>query len=396
MPVLAKHHGIRVIELDNGTRPIEVVKQSVIGIIGTAPDADAVAFPLDENILIISNLEQAAKLGRDGTLLTQIESIFAQGGATIIVRRIDVGIDAAATLANVVGDLATKTGIYGFLDASSNVKVEPKILIAPSFTMAYTGVLKNPAAVALQTMADKLRGICILEATNTSKEAAVAYRDLHGHERSYIIAQSVKIYDTASQTSLDKSVVGAVAGLIVKRDKSVGTHHSPSNQIINGITGVNRAVDFKLSDPDSEATYLDNNQVNCIVSIQGDLKLWGNEMATNDTSKRFINVRRTADLIADSVEEAFVWAMDKPNTSGLAHEVIERVGAFLRIMINGGAILGGEVWFDKSLNPIDALMQGALSVSFDQEVPAPMKDLRFYMSRNSDYYLQEFDQLKAA
>ena len=45
-------HGIEVVELDDGPRPIRTVKSSVIGLIGTAPEADAKKFPLDTPILI--------------------------------------------------------------------------------------------------------------------------------------------------------------------------------------------------------------------------------------------------------------------------------------------------------------------------------------------------------
>ena len=38
-------HGVEVIEIDAGPRPIQTVKSSVIGIVGTAPDADPDAFP---------------------------------------------------------------------------------------------------------------------------------------------------------------------------------------------------------------------------------------------------------------------------------------------------------------------------------------------------------------
>lgn len=33
-------HGVEIIEIDDGTRPIEIARSSVIGLIGTAPDAD--------------------------------------------------------------------------------------------------------------------------------------------------------------------------------------------------------------------------------------------------------------------------------------------------------------------------------------------------------------------
>ena len=37
-------HGVEVIEIDTGPRQIQTAKSSVIGLVGTAPDADAEAF----------------------------------------------------------------------------------------------------------------------------------------------------------------------------------------------------------------------------------------------------------------------------------------------------------------------------------------------------------------
>ena len=33
-------HGIEIVQIDDGARPIQTVRSSVIGVIGTAPDAD--------------------------------------------------------------------------------------------------------------------------------------------------------------------------------------------------------------------------------------------------------------------------------------------------------------------------------------------------------------------
>lgn len=40
-------HGVEVVEIDSGPRPIQTVRSSVIGIVGTAPRADEAAFPLN-------------------------------------------------------------------------------------------------------------------------------------------------------------------------------------------------------------------------------------------------------------------------------------------------------------------------------------------------------------
>ena len=34
-------HGAEVVEIDNGARPIRTAQSGVIGLVGTAPDADA-------------------------------------------------------------------------------------------------------------------------------------------------------------------------------------------------------------------------------------------------------------------------------------------------------------------------------------------------------------------
>ena len=73
-------HGVEVVEIDNGPRPIRTVRSSVIGLIGTAPDLDAAirpatfaddeswnaakaAFPLNTPVLIAGSRREAAKLG---------------------------------------------------------------------------------------------------------------------------------------------------------------------------------------------------------------------------------------------------------------------------------------------------------------------------------------------
>jgi len=44
------HHGVRVIEINGGTRPIRTVSTAVIGVVCTGEDADKDAFPLDRPV----------------------------------------------------------------------------------------------------------------------------------------------------------------------------------------------------------------------------------------------------------------------------------------------------------------------------------------------------------
>jgi phage tail sheath protein FI len=45
-------HGVEALELDTGIRPIRTVRSAVIGLIGTAPDAEDNVFPLNTPVLI--------------------------------------------------------------------------------------------------------------------------------------------------------------------------------------------------------------------------------------------------------------------------------------------------------------------------------------------------------
>lgn len=135
-------HGVEVVEIDDGRRPIQTVRSSVIGLIGTAPDADAAAFPPNTPVLIAGNRTEAAKLdlggNGEGTLPEAIDAVFDQYGAVVIVVRVEEGTTEAETLANILGGVDAATGAYegvhAFLAAESVVGQTPRILIAPGFT----------------------------------------------------------------------------------------------------------------------------------------------------------------------------------------------------------------------------------------------------------------------
>ena len=78
-------HGIEVVQVDSGARTVKTVSSSVIGIVGTAPDADSAKFPINKPVLIPGSLTEAAHLGTEGTLPDAINGIFDQTGAVVIV-----------------------------------------------------------------------------------------------------------------------------------------------------------------------------------------------------------------------------------------------------------------------------------------------------------------------
>ncbi|MGE4296929.1 MAG: phage tail sheath subtilisin-like domain-containing protein [Desulfovibrionaceae bacterium] len=395
-------HGCEVVEITDGIRAIQTVKSSIIGLIGTAPDADAATFPLNKPVLLLGEPRKAALLGADGTLKDAIDAIYDQCSALVVVVRVEEGVDLAATISNIIGDATLMTGVHAFKAAQSEAKVIPRILVAPGFTSLRPEdaenpgtYLANPVVAELQGIADELRSVIIADGPNTTYADAITYREDWGSARIYVVDPFVKVWDTDLAAAVSLPASARVAGLIAKMDNDNGFWWSPSNKVIAGIVGVARPIGFTLSNPNCEANLLNENEVATIVQADG-YRLWGNRTTSDDPQWAFLSVRRTADMIYESIEAAMLWAMDRPMSANLVLDVQGSVNAYLRHLRAQGAILGGKVWLDPELNTATTLSAGKLYVDFDIEPPAPLERLTWRAHRNSGYYDELVDQVLKA
>ncbi len=386
MAGLSYLHGIETIEVLKGARPVQTVRSSVLAIIGTAPDADETAFPLNEAVAVIGGASAVADLGLTGTLPDAFDAIFAQGvGVTAVVVRVAEGLDAAATIQNIVGSAIAKTGVHAFSSAKSELGLSPRIFIAPGFTSQRIADGSNPVVAELLGIATRRRGIIIADGPNSTKEAALEYRTDWGSDRVYIIDPGVKVLEGGVTVVKPASAFAAGVGLRVDRDE--GFHVSWSNHEIYGITGTARSIEFAWGDRDTEANYLNENRIATIIREDG-LRLWGNETTSSEPLNKFLSVRRTHDIIMDSVEEAHRSFMDKPFSVQLLVDIAETVNGYLRILQARGVTLGGAVWIDPALNTKESWLNGDLFVSYDAEAPAPLQHLTFQFNRNTGYYAE--------
>ena len=378
-------HGVEVVELDGGARPIRTVKSSVIGLIGTAPDADATKFPLNTPVLIAGSRTEAATLGANGTLPQAIDGIMDQAGAMVVVIRVKEGTGATATadtLANVIGGVDATTGqyqgVHTLLAAESVLGVAPKILIAPGFT-------EQQAVVSeMLGIADRLRAVVIADGPSTNDAAAITYRELFGSSRIYIVDPAARVFDTKTATEIIQPMSARVAGIIARSDNERGFWHSPSNQEIYGIIGTERAVDFTLGDPNARANLLNEKDVATVIQKKG-FRLWGNRTCSSDPKWAFLSVRRTADMINESLLRAHLWAVDRNITKTYIEDVTEGVNAYLRDLQAQGAILGGSCWADPDLNTPANIAQGKVFFDFDFTAPSPAEHITFRSSLVNDY-----------
>lgn len=350
-------HGVRVVEVNSGARTVRNTSSSVIGIIGTAPEADVEMFPLDKPVLITGSSSEAAKLGTSGTLPTAIEGILAQTGAIIVVIRIEEGEDNEATLLNVIGDVnadadGSYTGLQAFLASQSNLGVIPRILIAPGFC-------DQAVITEMIPIAERLRGIVVADAPNTSDSVALTFATTCSSQRVYVVYPEVI---NIKGDSVPASPY--VAGIIARTDNENGFWCSPSNKIINGIIGLSKSIDFSFGDSACKANYLNENNVATIINQDG-FRLWGNHTTSNDSSYKFLCVRRTADIIGDSILRAHLWAVDRNIVKNYLTDVTESVNAFMAKLKSQGAILYGKCFANKELNSAANIMDGKVYFDFE-------------------------------
>ncbi len=75
------HHGVRVVEVNDGTRSITTVSTAIVGMVCTGDDADASMFPLNKPVLLTDVLTASGKAGESGTLARSLDAI-ADAGKT--------------------------------------------------------------------------------------------------------------------------------------------------------------------------------------------------------------------------------------------------------------------------------------------------------------------------
>lgn len=387
-------HGVEVLEIDAGPRPIRTISTGIIGVVGTAPGADPAAFPLNTPVMVAGSRREAALLDATedgtggGTLPGALDGIFDQAGAVVIVVRVEPGADEAATLANIIGGVNAGTGqfegLHALVGAESVVGHAPRILCAPGWTHQRPGDLANPVVAELEGIADRIGAVIIADGPNTTDAAAQTYAGDWGTSgRVYVIDPWVKVMNSDGNL-VDEPASARVAGVIARTDNDIGFWVSPSNQGIFGIVGTSRPVDFKLGDQSSRANLLNANAVTTIIRQDG-FRLWGNQVPTGDAKWQFLCVRRTADVLNESIQRAHLWAVDRAITKTYIEDVVEGVNGFIALLVAQGALLGGNCWADPDLNTAASIQNGQVWFNFDFTPPYPAERVTFRSHLVNDY-----------
>src|SRR5690554_3466303 len=378
------HHGVRVIEINEGTRAIRTISTAVVGMVCTAEDANADVFPLNKPVLLTNVRAALGDAGSKGTLARSLQAIADQTSPFTIVVRVEEGADEAATTSNIIGGTegGQYTGLQALLAAKAKLGVAPRILGVP-------GLDSQPVTAALITVAQQLRAFVYASAWECAdKEAAVAYRDSFGARELMLIWPEFESWNTATDATDTAWAVARALGLRAKIDQTVGWHKTLSNVPVQGVTGINKDVFWDLQNPATDAGYLNQNDVTTLVQ-QGGYRFWGSRTCSEDPLFAFENYTRTAHVIADTMAEAHLWAVDKPMHPSLVKDIIEGINAKFREWKALGYIIDGSAWYDEAANTAATLKDGKLRIDYDYTPVPPLEDLTL-RQRITDRYLLDF------
>lgn len=359
--------GITINEVNKGPLPAQVGDLSTIGMVVTAPNADAAKFPLLKPVLVNSDDDElVSALGEGGSVAHQFDLIKAHSGkfsANVVVIRVEEGADENATLANLVA------GVDVLDDAASILGVSPRLVAVPGYThQQETSNTANVVVTALQAVITRLEATAWVTGPHSTYQAFVDWRQTITSDRVIPIETWVK----TGSPAVDVCSSGAAMAMQVLRDNENGGR--PFKPVANrpmNIAGPNRSIPFNLVDGAKEGQMILAKNGGIIVRGSfGELGaiadtgfvLIATDTAADDPTYRFINVRRGRDYIHTAYLKTIRHFLGRRVINqGTIEDIKATIENILRGLVATNDILDFKVEFPAGLNPIDQLKQGRIT-----------------------------------
>lgn len=389
-------HGVETIEVKKGSVSIKTVKTAVIGLVGTAPinTVNADYKTVNEPVLILNEVDAVKYFGENTpgyTIPQALSAIFDQGaGIVIVVNVFDPSVHTSVSnvqISDIIGkvDAVTgkRTGLKALQDSYSLFGYYPKTIISPVFCE------ETAVASEINVVCNKIRAMGIVDApAGTTVQEAITGRGSEGainfnfsSERLILCYPRLKVYDSATENYALEPYSQRLAGVMAAKDIEKGYWWSPSNTEILGISGIEKQLTSMINDPSSEVNALNEAGIMTVFNSYGSgLKTWGNRSSAYPSSTEptnFINVRRTADILHESVEYSMLQFIDYPISDGLIDSICESVNAFIRTLVGRGALIDGKCSYNPAKNPPTEIAAGHLLFDIEFMPPTPAERITF-------------------
>lgn len=299
-------------------------------------------------------------------------------------KKLNAGSVDTTTLIGGVDVDSQRTGLALFDLAYNTFGYTPKVFISPVYSSL------SAIATAFAAAASKFRAIYCLDAPyGTTINGAIAGRGIAAplvfntnDQRAYLLYPYLKTFDDYSGGDADYPYSAFMAGVIIKTDADLGYWYSPSNKVISNVTGSERPIEWGINNPDSEANLLNAAGITTIAAGYGTgIRTWGNRNSAFPVSssvKNFVAIRRADDMVIESMELASIDYVDQPLTKAQIDTIREAGNAFIRTLIQRGAVLpGSRVLYNKDDNPASDLADGKIVLERVYMVPPPIERITY-------------------
>jgi phage tail sheath protein FI len=176
---------------------------------------------------------------------------------------------------------------------------------------------------------------------------------------------------------------GHMAGVYARIDEERGVHKAPANAVLRGAL----EVKYYISRPKQDL--LNPQGVNCLRIMDGAVVVWGARTIGGDRNGewKYVNVRRFAGFLEESIDEGTQWVVFEPNDSSLWSKIRLNVGEFLTNCWRNGALVGDTpqqafyVKCDAELNPPEVQELGQVITEIGVAIVRPAEFVIFRISQ---------------
>lgn len=223
--------------------------------------------------------------------------------------------------------------------ATLEAEPEPAMLICPDLLTFDDDLIQFDLVDTLVRHCEKFRRFAVLDAPAGPDDKVLTWRNTAvASTYAAVFAPHLKIVNL-DPTAVDRYRTvppsGFVAGVMARTDRERGVHKAPGNERVNGIVGLAEQY------TQGRQELLNPNGVNLIRSFPGrGTRVWGARNATDDTTWRYVNVRRLFNMVETSVDRGTQWVVFEPNTATTWLRVKASVEGFLDQLWRAGALAG--------------------------------------------------------
>ncbi len=373
MPEIAQfvHNGISI-ETQTAPAPMGPLGKSIIGVVGTAPNADESLIKNTPHR--IANLADVAKLDilgtEEGTLWRTCSKIFELVSVPIYVIIVEQGVDEATSNNNVIGQIDASTGQRSGIQALADCMEIPTHIGAPGFNA-------KEVSDALVAVGKRLFAIPVGDGPNTNDVDAVAFSESiggtgTGYEAFYLVDPQVSVYSQAAAGYVSFSASALALSCFAR----VSSWESPAVQGGVNIGGTARVIDFNIMDKTTNGSLLNNYGISYFARTSlGGFSLIGNRCVMG----RFASQVGLEYALIRKLAKTSQGDMAKNLTKNMMEQKIRSLNVWLKSLQADETIMGAQVYLHPTLNNVENYTNGEWHIAIKYYGFAPNEHMVYHL-----------------